>query len=118
MILVKGTLFSLNLETVGAETAKYQLNMLGMFFYCFREDKNVININNDKLIQKVMQNIIHEALESSRGIGEAKWHNLELKEAIASTEGSFIFFTLSYANKFISPSEIYLTIDFGRSETV
>ena len=54
MILVKGTLFSLDPEMVGLETAKYQLNMLGIFFYCFREDKNVINLNYDKLIQELM----------------------------------------------------------------
>ena len=75
MILVKGTFLSFDPEAVGVEVVEYQLDILGMFFHCFREDKNVININYNKLVQKLMKNIIHQVLESSRGIGEAKWHD-------------------------------------------
>jgi hypothetical protein len=42
-----------------------------------------------------MENIIHETLEGSWGIGEAKWHHHPLKEAIVCLKGSFPFIIFS-----------------------
>ena len=48
MILVKGTFFSFALEIARAETFEDQFNVFSKFLSCFREDMNVININDDK----------------------------------------------------------------------
>jgi hypothetical protein len=41
-----------------------------------------------------MEDVIHEMLEGSRGIGEAKWHHHPFKRAIACLKGSFPFITI------------------------
>jgi hypothetical protein len=41
-----------------------------------------------------MEDVIHETLEGSRGIGEAKWHHHPLERAIACLKGSFPFITV------------------------
>ena len=79
MILIEGTLLSLDPEVVGVKSIQYQFDMLSMLFFSVRKDKNVININYNKLIQKLMKNSIHQALKSGRGIGETKGHDQILK---------------------------------------
>jgi hypothetical protein len=43
-----------------------------MFFFGFGVDKNVVDEDNDKLIQKVHKDLIHEIHEISGGIGQSK----------------------------------------------
>ena len=54
---------------------QYQFDVLGMFFFSVSKDKNVININYNKLIQTLMKNSVYQALKSGQGIGETKGHD-------------------------------------------
>jgi signal transduction histidine kinase len=46
-----------------------------MFLGGAGEDKDVIKVDKDELVQHVMENIINQSLEHSRGVGKVKWHD-------------------------------------------
>src|SRR3954462_12672170 len=54
-----------------------------MLFLRLREDKNVINEDNNKLVQIFHEDLIHEIHEVSWGIGQSKGHDRALIQAIS-----------------------------------
>jgi hypothetical protein len=46
--------------------------MVCMLFFGFGVDKDIVNEDNDKFIQELHKNLIHEVHEISRGIGQSK----------------------------------------------
>lgn len=50
-----------------------------------RENKDVIQLNDNKLVQHVPQDVIYEML-SCWGIEQAKWHDQIIEVAIPGTE--------------------------------
>src|SRR3954463_10996776 len=54
-----------------------------MLFLHLREDKNVINEDNDKLVQIFHEDLIHEIHEVSWGIGQSKGHDCALIQTIS-----------------------------------
>ena len=57
--------------------------MLLVLFFRLREDKNVINEDNDKLVQIFHEDLIHEIHEVSWGIGQSKGHDRALIQAVS-----------------------------------
>src|SRR5271167_1422208 len=92
--------------------------MAGVFLWRAGEDKDVIQVNDDKDIQVVPEHIIHEMLEDCRGIGEAKRHHKVLKMAITGAEGSFPLIPRANPNKVVSPMKVNLGEDGGRGEAI
>ena len=59
------------------------------------EDEDVINVDEDKPVQHVTENIIHQSLEHSRGVGEAKGHDQIFVVAAGRVEGGISLVPLS-----------------------
>ena len=76
-----------------------------------RVDKNVIQVYHDANIQHIVENVIHEALESARGIQETKRHYQPLKRAVFSVEGSFPLVTITNSDEMIGMLQIYFRIN-------
>jgi hypothetical protein len=55
-----------------------------MFFSASRIDKYVINEDNDKLIQILHEDLVHEVHEVGWGVGRSKRYHSELVLTIAS----------------------------------
>src|SRR6185369_12585218 len=58
-----------------------------------------------------MEDIVHEALKSCWGVGEAKWHDSPFKRSIAHVESGFPFVSFSNTNKVVSVSEVEGCVD-------
>ena len=52
------------------------------------EHKDVVQVNSSEVLQ-AMHGIVHKPLERARGVGEAKGHDFELKEAPLACKGCF-----------------------------
>ena len=50
--------------------------MLLVFINRVRVDKNIININNGEVTERV-KNVIHDILKFAWSIFKAKWHNIQ-----------------------------------------
>ncbi|KAG6899002.1 hypothetical protein C0993_001859 [Termitomyces sp. T159_Od127] len=81
-------------------------------------DQDVVQVYNDKNIIHVMEDVVHEVLESSRGVGHTKGHYKVLKEAVAGAEGGFQFMPWSYMDVVIAGAEVDFGVDFGAAEAV
>ena len=78
-------------------------------------NEDVVKVYNYGNIKHVSENVIHEALEHYRSIGESKRHDTPFKGAIAGSEGCFPFITFGYTYEMISMSKIKFGVDVGRA---
>ena len=63
-------------QLVLSESSEHQACHPVMFFHCFYEDEDVIQVNTDYTFRdEVLEDIIHHGLESGRAVGEAKEHD-------------------------------------------
>ncbi len=81
-------------------------------------NEDVVKVYDYGNIKHVSENVIHEALECHRSIGESKRHDMLFKGAIAGPEGCFPFITFGYAYKMISMLKIQFGVDVGRAHGV
>ena len=71
-------------------------------------DEDVIEVNNDKDIKFLGQDLVNVALEAGRGIGQPKRYYLVLKVALASPESRLPFIALLYPYPMVSTREVEL----------
>ncbi len=74
-------------------------------------DEDVVQVYDYGNVKHVSKNVVHEALERCRSIGEPKRHDTPFKGAVTGPEGCFPFITFSYVYEMISVSEIKFGID-------
>ena len=73
----------------------------------FRKDKNVIHIDDNKLVQQVPEDF-DKVLKHSWGITQTKRHNQVFVMVVSSVKCSLLFVTLSYSNEVVRAPEIQL----------
>ena len=71
-------------------------------------DKNVIEVNNDKDIEFLGQDLVNVALKAGRGVGQPKRHYLVLEVAVSSLESRLPFIALFYPHPIVSTCEVEL----------
>ena len=74
-VLVELTLFHFGIEAMLAETAENLTDMFAMFSGVARVDKDIIEIDYNTYIEEVLEDVVHETLESSRGVSKSKRHH-------------------------------------------
>ena len=80
------TLIGVGVEMMLSEALENFSDMASVFFLGVRVDEYVIEVYQYTNIEQVTEDVIHEALESSRSIGESERHYAPLKGAVASPE--------------------------------
>ena len=66
---------SLVVELVFPQLIEYQMQVLGMIFLVLRENQNVVEIDQNKVIGVGAEDEVHHARERRRSVGEAKRHD-------------------------------------------
>ena len=89
------TLIGAGVEMMLLEASENFSDMVSVFFLGVRVDEYVVEVHQYTNIEQVAEDVIHEALESGRCIGETKRHYMPFKGAIASPESHLPFVTLS-----------------------
>ena len=73
----------------------------------------IIHVNDEpSFCNHVVKGVIHEVLESGRGIGETKEHHGWFKESLMCDQGSFPLMPIFDSDIIVSPSNIKLGEDF------
>ena len=75
IIQPKLTLGELGIEAVLSKSCQNQPKMLSMLFVGFGINEDVIDVDDDKLVEIIHEDGVHEPHESSRGISETKGHD-------------------------------------------
>ena len=82
-------------------------------------NEEVVHVNDKPFFRDhIVKGVIHEALESGRGIGETKEHHSGLKESFMSNEGSFPLMSIFDSDIVVSPSDVELGEDFHPLEFI
>ncbi|MBW0522081.1 hypothetical protein O181_061796 [Austropuccinia psidii MF-1] len=98
-------------EVIGSESGKNSGHMSDMLFFRFGKDHNVIQINHNINIKKIIRNIIDKVLTRGRSIGDPKWHTQILIAAIFSSNTCQMFMNLLDSEKVICTTQINLGED-------
>jgi hypothetical protein len=69
---------------------KYQFDVLKMVRLGLGIYEDIIQVAHDELVKVGLQDMRHLAHESSRGIGETKWHNCKFIQSIPGLEGGLV----------------------------
>jgi len=82
-------------------------NYLFVFFFCLREDQNVVQVYYyDPFGYEVSEDVVHHSLEGSRTIGHSEEHHARFKEALVSAESCLPFISGLDAYIIETPADI------------
>ena len=80
---------------------------LSVGFRVRRGDEEVIHVDNQpSFSDHVLEQVIHELLECSRGIAKAEEHDCRFKESFVHDEGHFPLVTIFDADIIVPPSNV------------
>ena len=81
-------------------------DMASVFFFGVRVDEYVVEVHQYTNIEQVTEDVIHEALESSRCVGESKRHYAPFEGAVASPESHLPFVALLDLDQMVGVPEV------------
>ena len=84
----------------------------------FREYEYVVQVDDQKFVEEVAEDVVHEGLEGGWGIGETEGHDEGFKMTIACAESCLPFISLSNANEVVSASKVEFGEALGTAEAV
>ena len=87
--------------------------MFDMILFIQGENENIIQIDDNKNIQKISKNGVKKPLKARGGVGKSKWHDKPLEGTVASMKGSFPLITQSNPDKMIGMPKINLGKKLG-----
>jgi hypothetical protein len=76
-------------------------------------DEDVVEVDDDVDVEKVTEDILHESLESRRGVAEAERHDQHLEEPISGPEGSLPFVAFGNAYQVIGRTKVDLSVNLS-----
>ena len=83
-----------------------KFKVLIVFFFRFGKDKNVVEVNHTKVINKALKGMVDVGLEGGRCIGETKRQNKIFKMTVLGLKSSFPFIALTDSDPVIGISEV------------
>ena len=89
------TLIGVGVEMMLSEASENFLDMASVFFFGVGVDEYVVEVYQYTNIEQVTEDVIHEALESGRCVGESERHYVPFEGAVASPESHLPFIALS-----------------------
>ena len=89
------TLISVGIEVMLSELSENFLDIVSVFFFGVRVDEYVVEVYQCTNIKQVAEDVIREALESGRCIGESERHYTPFEGAIVSPESHLPYVALS-----------------------
>jgi hypothetical protein len=94
------------------------MNVVVMLLGRVGEDEDIIEIHDDKEIDHVLKQVIHEVLELRGGISHAHWHDEPLVGAISCAKGCKPFMTLSDSNVVVAITKVNFSVNRGVMKAV
>ena len=112
------TLIKFCVKVVLAQSLEHPSDMDVVFFLHLAEDQDVIQVDNDKDIGHVAEDVVHEVLECRWGVGHSKGHNKVLERPVARAERGLPLMSGRDPDIVVSRVEVDLCEELGRPESV
>ena len=105
------TLVGLSIELVSMESGKDFLDMGRVLLWIVGVYQDIIQVYDYGDVNHVGEDVIHEPLETRRGIGEPLGHHQPLERPIPGPEGGFPFVAIGGADEVVGKSQVNLGVD-------
>ena len=83
--------------------------MAMMFLLRLGEDEDIVEVDDDEDVRHIGEDVVHQTLERSRGVGKSEGHDEIFEASVAGLEGCLPLVTLGDPEEVVSAAEI----DFG-----
>ena len=112
-IRMKNTFLTISKEVMLTKSSEDFGDMFNVILFIQRKNENIIQIDDNKNIQKIRKNGVKKPLKARRGIGKSERHDEPLEGTIVSTKSSFPFITRRNPDEMVGMSEINLGKKLG-----
>ena len=112
------TLVSPSIEPVSTESGKDFPDVGRVLLQIIGVYQDIIQVYNYGDINHVSKDVIHEPLETCRGIGEPLGHHQPLERPILGLEGGLPFVTISDVDEVVGVSQVNLGVDPGLAQSI
>lgn len=116
--LAKGAFTHFHIELMQSELSQHLLQMRNMLLHRATVNEDVIQENQHELPKEWLEYGIHKTLERSRGVGESKWHDAELKMTMVRLKSCFGFILRPHADLMVPRSHVQLSKEFGARQFI
>src|SRR6266481_7498133 len=106
------------MQVVLLESCEDPLDMVAVFLDQVRKDQDIIKVDDNEEVGHVLENIVHEVLKSSRGIGKSHGHDQKFERAIVCLECGLPLMTSSDVDIVVACTQIKLGVYLGRAKLV
>ena len=112
------TLRSLGEKAVKSESTENFADMLPVLLRIIGVDEDIVQVDDNRLIEQVLEDVVHETLESSRCVSKTFGDNQPFKRAITSPESCFPLVSLRNPDQMVRMAEIDLRVNPSFTGTV
>ena len=105
---MKFTLIHLDTQGIVQEAAEDRSDVGDMPLLVPRKDQNIIQVNKDKLVQHLPEQVVDQHLEDSQSVGQAKGHYLVFVVSCWGVEGRLPLISLPDADQMLSIPQVQL----------
>ena len=81
-------------------------------------DENIVKVDDDRVVEEILEDVVHEALKRHGGVGQAFGNNQPFEGTIAGTESGFPLVAVGDAHKMVRVPEVDLRIVAGLARTL
>ena len=112
------TLVGPSIEPVSTESGKDFPDVGRVLLWIVGVYQDIIQVYYYGDVNRVGEDVIHEPLETRRGIGEPLRHHQPLKRPVPGPEGGLPFVAISNADEVVGMSQVDLGIDPGLAQSI
>lgn len=81
-------------------------------------DKDIVEVDNNRVVKEILEDVVHEALKRRWGVGQAFGNNQPFEGTIAGTESGFLLVAVGDAHEMVRVPEVDLRIVAGIAQTL
>ena len=100
------TLFCFDIQVISQQSFENLVDVITVGVEVRRVNENIINVNIDKAIKKISENIVNHGLKNCGGISESERHNSIFVVATGGVERSFPLVPLPDADQMVGVSKV------------
>ncbi len=115
---VEGGFVQTGVKIVVAEALEDGADMFRVIFWVVGKDEDVVQVYDDVDVAQVLENVVHECLESSGTVRHPEGHDEVFVRAVTGPESRLPFVSFSDADVVVSGSEIDFGVDAGGAKAI
>ena len=111
------TLFDVQINMLFSKFVEYFVNMLLMLLEAVAVDKNVIQVDDAKIVEILSKNLVDKELKNLEDIAKFKEHDYIFEQLIMSDKDDFILIVFANFDLVESDNYVELNVDFREVQT-